>query len=105
MSGRGGFSNLRPCEVPVRGVAIGEHFPQSDAVAPNVAGVREGAIVDGLWSVPEREGGREGEPQRRVGGGGGGRTDATWRREGGRRKSTDIIGSVGRWRIQENVSA
>lgn len=33
-------------------LAVGEHLPQRDAVAPHVGGVAEGAVVVGLRRVP-----------------------------------------------------
>ena len=57
--------------VLIRWLSVREHLPESDAVAPDVTGVGEGPVVDGLWGVPggedgeEREdGGEEGEEGR-----------------------------------------
>ena len=42
--------------VPVWRFTIGEHLPQRDSIAPDVAGMGECAIVDRLGRVPGREG-------------------------------------------------
>lgn len=58
----GGEAGLPPCcpasthipvgHVPVRALAVGQHLPHNDAVAPHVAGRGELAVCDGLRSRP-----------------------------------------------------
>lgn len=58
----GGEAGLPPCcpasthipvgHVPVRALAVGQHLPHDNAVAPHIAGRGELAVCDGLRSCP-----------------------------------------------------
>ena len=69
----------------VRRLSVREHFPESDAIAPDITGVGEGAVIDGLRGIPGGEEGEEREDDER-GGREGGRMNRGERRGRGRMK-------------------
>ena len=65
----------------IRRLSVREHFPESDAIAPDITGVGEGAVIDGLRGIPGGEEGEEREDDER-----GGRMNRGERRGRGRMK-------------------
>ena len=59
----GTFAYLSSSHLAIRWFPIRKHLPQCDTITPDITGMRECTIVDGLWSIPdnkkERKRGRE----------------------------------------------